>query len=93
MLFQVSFLADTRFPVAFPAHSNPGENVSLRKNTSASVSREPLLQTGDRVLHDLTGVSFTFFTDSTETKPQVCPAWAVMVNSETVAVIKNGFSQ
>lgn len=30
---QVSFLADTNFPVAFTAASNPGENVSLRKDT------------------------------------------------------------
>lgn len=31
--FEVSFLADTKFPVAFTVVSNPGENVSLRKNT------------------------------------------------------------
>lgn len=32
-LFQVSFLADTKFPVAISVVSNPGENVSLKKNT------------------------------------------------------------
>lgn len=29
-------MADTKFPVAFSGASNPGENVSLRKNTFCS---------------------------------------------------------
>lgn len=59
-LLQGSFLADTKFPVAFTAISIPGENVSFRNNALRIGRRHRTLVITLQLKERLTAVSFNF---------------------------------